>query len=142
MLPAAVIETEVFRGVSSAFILAGLQTNNFSDLYSIDIAVEARQVGWVISDNLKTRWHLLSGKSAAKLPDLLTELETIDIFFHDRDHSYKNMIWEFEKAWQHLCSGGILLSHNIDFNNALRDFCKNVNLEGHVLDDLGGLVKP
>jgi predicted O-methyltransferase YrrM len=139
--PGIVIETGVSSGVSSAYILAALEANKYGDLYSIDIASRPQQVGWVIPEYLRQRWHLVSGKSSDKLPTLFKDIRTVDIFFHDSDHSYENMMWEFENAWKHLRSGGLLLSHNIDFNNSFSDFCWRVDLKGCVLEDLGGLVK-
>jgi hypothetical protein len=66
----------------------------------------------------------------------------IGVFLHDSEHSYENMLFEYQSAWAHLKSGGILLSHNIDTNNAFSEFCHNMALKGHILDNLGGLSKP
>ena len=52
------------------------------------------------------------------------------------------MLWEFETAWAYLRSGGLLLSHNIDYNNAFSDFCRNTGVKGASLGSTGGVMKP
>ena len=81
------------------------------------------------------------GRSSEKLAPLLEKVAEIGIFFHDSEHSYKNMLWEFQTAWAYLKSGGILLSHNIDYNDAFSDFCHNHGVKGYSLADMGGIVK-
>jgi hypothetical protein len=51
------------------------------------------------------------------------------------------MLWEYQTAWAHLRIGGLLLSHNIDSNDAFSDFCQSVKYRGYVLGNLGGVVK-
>ncbi|MFH1639899.1 MAG: class I SAM-dependent methyltransferase [Chloroflexota bacterium] len=162
--PDAVVETGVASGVSSAYILCALQENGHGELYSIDLTWEEtarypgrslhsapdgaswerqgeRQSGWIIPDYLRHRWHLIQGKSSEKLPPLLEELGTIDIFLHDSEHSYRNMLREYRTAWAHLKAGGILLSHNIDMTDAFSDFCRSAGQEGFRLTNMGAAVK-
>ena len=141
--PDIVVETGVASGISSAYILAALEQNKKGRLYSIDMpGWQDAPSGWLIPDDLKKRWHLTLGRSSETLEPLLEKLSEIDIFLHDSDHSYRNMTWEFQTAWERLRPGGLLLSHNIDTNSAFEDFCRDVRLPGHVLDNTGGLVKP
>ena len=51
------------------------------------------------------------------------------------------MLWEFETAWVHLKSGGLLLSHNIDYNDAFPDFCRDKGVKGVSLGSTGGTMK-
>ncbi len=160
--PNTVVETGVASGVSSAYILCALEENNHGELRSIDLPWEEgmtysrryfssddvsrkmageKQSGWIIPDYLRHRWHLLLGRSSEKLPPLLEKLGMIGIFLHDSEHSYQNMLWEYETAWAHLKAGGILLSHNIDMNNAFSHFCRSVGGKGFVLTNMGGIVK-
>jgi len=141
--PDIVVETGVARGISSSYILGALEANNKGHLYSIDMPGEEEgESGWLIPDYLKHRWHLTTGRTADKLQPLLAGLSKIDIFLHDSEHTYENMTWEFRLTWQHLKPGGLLLSHNIDYNDAFTDFCRSVGLEGCILNETGGLVKP
>jgi predicted O-methyltransferase YrrM len=142
-----VVETGVASGESSAFFLEALDKNQSGALYSIDPGWPAagrteRLPGWVIPDYLRARWHLIQGSSSEELSPLIEKLGQIDIFLHDSDHSYRNMIWEYKTAWSHLNSGGLLLSHNIDVNDAFPDFCRKLALKGFSLANLGGVLKP
>ncbi len=141
--PDTVVETGVAAGVSSAYILCALEANKHGALYSIDLPswLGTRQSGWLIPDYLRQRWQLILGSSSEKLSPLLEELRTIDIFLHDSEHSYKNMLWEYQTAWAHLKTGGILLSHNIDVNDAFPDFCENARAKAFLLANMGGTIK-
>jgi predicted O-methyltransferase YrrM len=140
--PATVVETGVASGVSSSYILQSLEDNKAGTLHSIDVPLWETQSGWVIPDYLRHRWRLITGQSSDRLPPLLEEVGTIDVFLHDSEHSYENMLWEYQTAWTHLRSGGLLLSHNIDSSSAFSDFGRSIKLKGARLESLGGLVKP
>ena len=145
--PDAVVETGVASGVSSAYFLCALEENKHGELYSIDLpwqqtaVPKERQNGWIIPDYLRHRWQLILGRSSRRLAPLLEELGEIDIFLHDSEHSYENMLWEFQTAWAHLKTGGILLSHNIDMNDAFSDFCRGVGGDGFLLANMGAILK-
>lgn len=140
--PDIIIETGVASGVSSSHILCALEYNKHGQLYSIDMPWwQENESGWLVPDYLRHRWHLLLGKSSEKLAPLLKKVAEIDIFLHDSDHSYQNMLWEFQTAWTCLKTGGLLLSHNIDYNDAFSDFCQDYGVRGFSLRDMGGIVK-
>lgn len=126
MKPSIVVETGVASGVSSTYILASLQANGGGRLFSIDFpnSADTLPTGWLVPENLKDRWELLVGKSSERLPILLREIGEVDIFLHDSDHSYENMMSEFHFAWPHIRPGGLLLSDDTDVNNAFSDFAK------------------
>ncbi len=135
-----VVETGVGLGVSSNFILQALQDNGFGELYSIDLpkstyisdqgirirehayTSEDDMPGSLIYDNLKKRWNLVLGKSQIELPRLCKHLGTIDLFFHDSEHTYGNMWDEYKTVWPNIAKKGILASHDINWNKAFADF--------------------
>jgi predicted O-methyltransferase YrrM len=82
---------------------------------------------------LRDRWELTLGRSSDKLPALLKTLGPIDIFFHDSEHTYDNMVWEFQTVWPGLKPGGKLLAHNVDKNTAFADFEQTVGGESFKL---------
>lgn len=154
--PDKVVETGVAGGMSSSYILCALEENNHGQLYSIDLPwgegisyfskdeqkqANKKQSGWLIPDYLKSRWYLKLGSSSERLPSLLRQLGQIGIFLHDSEHSYKNMLFEFQVAWDSLSAGGLLLSHNIDMSDAFGDFTRNVGSIGHSYNNMGGMVK-
>lgn len=161
--PDIVLETGVASGLSSAYILCALEENNKGRLFSIDLPYEVgktyaegyfkpegeiwpvpkgEQPGWIIPGELRHRWELIIGRSSEKLPPLLEQLKSMDIFLHDSEHSYENMKWEYQTIWPYLKEGGLLLSHDIDRNGAFSEFCNGVGARSFVfLSRFGGIVK-
>jgi predicted O-methyltransferase YrrM len=83
------------------------------------------------------------GKSQDLLGPLLDRLGRIGMFFHDGEHTYENMLFEFRLAWKHLTRGGALLADNVSWNAALSDFARQVHLRPALFwfKDLGGVRK-
>jgi predicted O-methyltransferase YrrM len=138
--PEVVVETGVADGFSSAFILYALEANQKGKLYSIDLPNQegqeikgGRQTGWLVPEDLKGRWELTLGDSRKELPALCDRLKNIDIFYHDSDHSYENMTFEFNSVFGNIKSKGLIVSDDITDNNAFNDFaflkkCDSVGL--------------
>jgi predicted O-methyltransferase YrrM len=146
--PQIVVETGVAEGFSSAFILQALKMNNKGKLYSIDLPNQPGQVlegkratGWLVPQDLKDNWTLILGASKDKLPPLLEDLKKIDVFYHDSEHSYENMTFEFDAAYKYLDKGSIILSDDITDNDSFADFCDSVKHKPLSLFKLGILRK-
>ncbi len=142
--PGAVVETGVADGFSSAFILYALEANQKGKLYSIDLPNQegqeikgGRQAGWLVPDNLKVRWELTLGDSRKELPALCDKLKNIDIFYHDSDHSYESMAFEFNTVITYVNKNGLIVSDDITDNSAFDDFCISVNCPNLKLFKLG-----
>ena len=135
--PDKIIETGVAYGLSSSYILKALDENNKGTLYSIDATFKPweseQMIGSAIPKNLRNRWKLAFGTSSEKLAPLLKSLGTIDIFFHDSLHTYKNMIFEYETAWPYIKDEGLLFSDDILVNNAFYDFNQNKKTKSFIL---------
>ena len=153
--PAIVVETGVQSGMSSAFILQALKDNGTGSLYSIDwpdkrllAALPSQdrrgmESGWVVPPELTDGWRLITGRSQEKLLPLLKQLEAVDIFIHDSDHSFKNMYEEYETAWPFLKSNGILISDDIDVNQAFQSFASKIELSPvKITYSIGAIRKP
>ena len=145
--PQVVIETGVASGSSSYVILQALEKNKKGVLYSIDFPetwqfdAEGRKSGWLVPDSLRRRWKLLIGRSSDLLPDLLAQLKKIDIFFHDSEHTYENMWFEYNLVWNYIKKDGLLLSHDVTWNSAFFDFCKQKGLKPIVLGGNIGFIR-
>lgn len=154
--PAIVVETGGTPGKSTAFILRAMECNGAGHLYTIDLPpaeVEGDKLlrretyhqqrpagagsGWIVPDSLRGRHTTLLGKSTEHLPPLLKTLAHVDIFYHDSDHSYQNMTWEFETAWPRLQPGGLLLSDDVLANTSFFDFCRQRDLVHRNVFNLG-----
>lgn len=139
MRPKKVVETGVHMGASSAFMLKALDITG-GILFSIDLPnVEYNRddgnrhwdvfpeeigSGFAIPQSLKNSWQLVIGDSRDQLANLLEQTEEIDIFHHDSMHTYDLMAFEYETAWKYLRQGGLLLSHDVNWNSAFVDFCE------------------
>jgi predicted O-methyltransferase YrrM len=127
--PEVIVETGINSGFSSYFILKALQDNKIGKLYSIDpdkiIKKTGREIGWFVPNELRDRWEIIYGLSCDQLIPLLDKLGSIDMFLHDSEHSYKNMLFEYNTTWKYLKSGGMLLSDDVFYSLAFKKFVSN-----------------
>jgi len=159
--PQVVVETGGTPGKSSAFILRALARNDAGHLTTIDLPPASivpagilaaakvhqqlpagRGTGWIVPPALKARQTLCLGKSADLLGAALEAVNGVDMFIHDSDHSYDNMLWEFETAWPRLRAGGLLFADDVIGNQAFDDFCRRRGLRGERLVNAGLVRKP
>jgi len=138
--PDIVIETGVGPGVSSTIILSALERGT---LHSIDVREtleNGKQVGFLVPEQLKSKWKLYIGRSRDILLDLLKKLGKVDIFLHDSEHTFENVTFELNIAWDYLRNGGILLIDNLDFTEAPYYFTKQKGVKLYELsNEAGGL---
>jgi len=135
--PNIVVETGVDHGFSSTVILYALHKNNKGKLISIDIALHDF-CGEYVPEHLKDRWTFIKGKTTDILP---TINEDIDIFFHDSDHHYDTQYFEYEWAWQHMKSKGILTSHDIGASNAFFNFAMDNKVNYYTIKTTGNMYR-
>jgi len=136
--PDSVIETGVAHGYSSWIILNALHKNQKGKLYSIDLPnndtnndynfKNQPETGWLVPEALKSRWELKLGDAKILLPEILNKIETLDVFFHDSDHSYEHMKYEFNTVNRFLKKGGILLSDDVHKNKAFSEYVNENDL--------------
>jgi predicted O-methyltransferase YrrM len=161
--PQMVVETGVASGVSSAFILEALRKNEEGRLVSIDMpgydtilaqkhvplyspetivpVEESFRTGWIVPHRLRSRWKLEVGLTSEVLPRVLEEVEEVDVFLHDSEHTYENMMWEYAGVWPFLSRGGLILSHDISWNSAFFDFSRKVERRPIIIGEIGALRK-
>jgi hypothetical protein len=154
--PRYIVETGVGAGISDMFYLEALKDNGEGELHSIDLPrqsynipegthrdfiPEEKDPGWLVPQNLRSRWHLYLGDAKIELPRLVERLGTIDIFMHDREHTYEFMMFEFRTAWPHLRKGGVLLSDDISWNKSFNDFAAEVGALPVSFAAFGGMRK-
>jgi hypothetical protein len=143
--PRVIVETGVASGLSSAHILRALAANGAGTLHSIDlpnvqpgsVLPEGRTSGWIVPASLRGPWKLRLGDARELLPALLGALGQVDLFLHDSDHSYENMVFEFEQAFPRLAPGGLLMSDDTHLHTAWDDFCAKHGLRPTRVGSLG-----
>lgn len=156
--PQVVVETGVASGESSGYILKALHDNKQGKLYSIDLPFQwyiygnhhtlhldslpyGEASGYLIPKYLKKRWYLIIGNTYDKLPKLLKKLESVDIFFHDSEHTEKTMTFEFKKAWPYIKKGGFLISDDVEYTKAFNNFSKSIKIKTLKFNNLGIIKK-
>lgn len=149
--PEIVLETGVASGRSSMAILSALNANNFGTLYSIDLpqfftsepttyrthegnneltgfVPAGKQPGWLVPQELRGRWSLILGDAKLELVKLLPSLKKIDVFYHDSDHSGEHMQFEFDSVYPKVVEKGYVLSDDVSWNDAWKNFIEQKNL--------------
>jgi predicted O-methyltransferase YrrM len=142
--PKTIVQCGVCNGLSSAFMVLGLAANGAEGkLYGIDIPPvfdpkepswtgsgqvyghtipEGKTSGWIVPEAYRTRFEVREGDSKILLPKLVDILPTIDLFYHDSDHTYNHMMFEFREAKRKIADGGLVVADDISWNASLWDF--------------------
>jgi len=153
--PKLSVETGVFYGGTTSFLLNGLKKNGGGKLISIDmpagniinssfrrhekvgdseIVPEGLKTGFIIPDYLKAFWDFREGSSMdviKTIPDGFT------FFSHDSEHRYDYMLEELSLARSKMPGNGTLMADDIDWSNGFLDFCTKGQLYPLFLPDNG-----
>jgi predicted O-methyltransferase YrrM len=151
--PKTIVQTGVSNGLSSAFMMLALAKNGPEGrLHVIDLPYvfdpadpawtrrgtvygvvipEGKSSGWLVPDIYRDRFEVQTGDAKALLPPLIDRLEGIDMFFHDSDHTYHHMMFEFEQAMRKLAPHGVIVADDISWNESLWDFADKHRLPGY-----------
>jgi len=126
--PTTVLETGVAYGSSTTYLLAALGANRYGQLHSVDLPSildpQARLVGQIIPDALRSRWKLYLGASRRILPSVLKAIGSVDVFLHDSLHTNRNMRAEFTAVTPYLGRPSVVLSDDVHFNHAFEDWAR------------------
>ena len=154
--PEVVVETGVYYGGNSVFILGALAKNNRGKLISIDypqnkmdvtalglrhpwvgeteVYTDKYEPGFIIPESLKARFELIIGDSTAILPKLNL---AVDLFVHDSEHTLTHVLSELNLIWEKLTPNGIAFVDDIDWSNGFYSFVTSNNLYPLLLTDNG-----
>jgi Methyltransferase domain len=127
LAPEHVVETGVGRGLTSRTVLEGLEANGNGHLWSVDqppplSPALSRQTGIAVPERLRPRWTYVRGTSRRRLPEIVAEVGSIDLFIHDSMHTTRNVEFELERIWPALRDGGAMLVDDVDMNRAFERF--------------------
>ena len=130
--PEIFLETGVSHGLSSLIILEAMEKNSKGMLFSAEIS---NDVGDLIPLRLRKRWQLIVDAPDKVLEKAIKTIkrDQIDMFMHDSDHSYVSMTNEFNAIKSHMSINGLVLSDDIEENNAFMDFALSVNVEPKII---------
>lgn len=129
MHPNIIIETGTQHGVSATIISEVL---SFYKINSKFITFDLKE-NYLLDPSIKNYRHILKSPVRRNFKRLTLKLaQGKIIFFHDSDHSYENMKFEFSWAWDTL-KANIIIADDIDNNKAFVNFCKKSNIKGYRL---------
>jgi predicted O-methyltransferase YrrM len=142
--PKTIVQTGVCNGLSAAFMMLGLVKNgDEGTLHVIDlppvfnpkdtawtvkgkvygvVIPEGKTSGWLVPDAYRDRFEVWNGDATDLLPKMVDKLDSIDLFYHDSDHTYNHMMFEFRQAKRKLNKGGLVVGDDISWNASLWDF--------------------
>jgi predicted O-methyltransferase YrrM len=116
----------LYRGLGGTFSFSNIRHvcgYFFKKDYHIPNGFES---GWIIPEELRSRWELYPGLSCAVLPKLVKKIKTINFFLHDSLHTKKNMLFELRTIWPILKEKGIIFVDNVNLNSAFEAFVNEI----------------
>ena len=142
--PRMIVQTGVCNGLSAAFIMLALVKNGpegrlrvidlppvfdpddpawtvAGTVYGVVIP-EGKTSGWLVPDAYRDRFEVWNGDAKDLLPKMVDKVDSIDFFFHDSDHTYDHMMFEFHEVKRKLTKGGLLVSDDVSWNASVWDF--------------------
>jgi hypothetical protein len=143
--PKYCLETGVYYGGNTAFMLNALHKNNSGTLISIDYPdsqireeessgtrhpwVEESefysptiQPGFMVPEYLRAHWELKIGSSLDLIPPLTQEFQ---FYIHDSDHAYQFLLDEVTHALKKLNTNALMIIDDIDWSNAFFQLCSS-----------------
>jgi len=116
--PVIMIETGVESGYSTEHYLVAMDAVGVGHLYSCDPAPSGFYDAYPIEH---PRFTFIREPSYTALDKIFKEAGRVDLFLHDSDHSFGCQSWEFEWAWKHVRSGGIIASDDVGWSDTTPD---------------------
>jgi predicted O-methyltransferase YrrM len=160
--PKTIVQTGVCNGLSSAFMMLALAKNGPEGrLYVVDLAPvfnpkdpawtvrnnvygvvipEGKSTGWIVPDAYRDRFEVHQGDAKKLLPPLVAKLPSIDMFYHDSDHTYNHMMFEFREAKKKLNPGGLIVGDDISWNASVWDFADEYGVPSYNYKGTVGLA--
>lgn len=160
--PRTIVQTGVSNGLSSAFMMLALAKNGPQGrLHVVDfpyifnpadpawtqqgklhgvVIPEGKSSGWMVPDVYRDRFEVEIGDAKALLPPLIDRVGAIDMFFHDSDHTYGHMMFEFEQVMRKLAPNSVIVADDISWNESLWDFADKYCLPGYNFRATLGMV--
>jgi hypothetical protein len=154
--PINVLETGVFYGGNTVFVLLAILKNKVGTLYSVDYpqsemdnnALVARHPwvgdsesydsrispGFIIPEYLRINWNLTIGDSIDYLEQFGND---IDLFIHDSEHTMSHVSAELNLVWPRMAAHGVALVDDIDWSNGFYKFIVEQQLFPLLLTDNG-----
>jgi predicted O-methyltransferase YrrM len=161
--PKVALETGVYYGGNTAFLLAALERNGGGQLLSVDLpdarirdeVVDAEsgtpyprhpmvgdselystslKPGFIVPDYLRGAWSFVEGDSRQAIQDIV---DPIDFYLHDSDHSHDFVVTEMTLAIDRMRADGCVVVDDINWSNGFFQMCVTRRLHPLLLTDNG-----
>lgn len=151
--PTICLETGVFYGGNTCFILNALRRNNHGHLISIDLPANTIKssrrhhlvgdtedippgldVGFLVHESQKKRWQLIRGDSLVEIPKIKKK---IDLYIHDSEHSFHFIRKEMSLVFKKMTKEGLIVADDLDWSNGFSSFCVEKKLYPLIITDNG-----
>lgn len=137
--PEHVLETGVYYGGNSIFILQALRKNGAGKLTSIDLPDSridsarhplvgeteyydpTSKPGFLVPSELHPYWELIEGSSLDVIPTITNK--RFSIYLHDSEHSFEFLQKEMSLAHKLLTDDAVMVVDDIDWSNGFFAFC-------------------
>ena len=139
--PSNILETGVYYGGNTVFILKALSKNKKGNLTAIDLPdkqikkkftknlnkyrhplvfntedySQKLKPGFIIPEKYKKNYNLILDEATSKIKKLKNKF---DLYLHDSDHSYRYLLGEIAAAERKISKKGIIIVDDIDWSNA------------------------
>jgi len=142
--PKKIVQCGVCNGLSASFMMLALAKNGPDGTLSVIdlppifdpndpdwtiegkvygvVIPEGKTTGWMMPDAYRDRFEVWNGDAKDLLPKMIDKLDAVDFFYHDSDHTYDHMMFEFREAKRKLTPGGLIVGDDISWNASLWDF--------------------
>ena len=160
--PRTIVQTGVCNGLSAAFMMLALVKNGpegrlrvidlppvfdpddpawtvAGTVYGVVIP-EGKTSGWLVPDAYRDRFEVWNGDAKDLLPKMVDEVDSIDFLFHDSDHTYDHMMFEFRQVKRKLTKGGLLVSDDVSWNASVWDFADEFRVPSYNFRGTIGVV--
>jgi predicted O-methyltransferase YrrM len=137
--PAVVVETGVAAGYSSRAILTALAANGSGHLYSSDFPYfrmeePEKYIGVLVEPELRDRWTLRTKGDRVNLPEILAEVDAVDLFHYDSDKPVDGRRFALDAVGPKLRPGGVVLMDDIQDNEHFRDHVQSTGVPFKVFE--------
>ena len=105
--PQVMIETGIESGYSTEHFLTAMDAIGVGHMFSCDPQPSGFYDAYPI---VHPRFQFIRKASWEALDEIYAMTGRVDLFLHDSDHSWECQTFEYEWAWAHVRSGGIIAS--------------------------------
>ncbi len=151
--PTVCLETGVFYGGNTCFILNALRRNKHGHLISIDLPSNTIKpiqrhhlvgdtediplgldIGFLVHESQKKRWQLIRGDSHQEIPKIK---KPINLYIHDSEHAFHFIRKEMSLVWKKLSKNAVIIADDLDWSNGFFSFCIEKKLYPLIITDNG-----